>query len=868
MKVERQFSRPLCGVFVVLWLGLAAAAGAQEGLRAFGLAHQALGPARLSVEGGGLLVSGPGEGGGVAVELGELQGFLPEVALPGGLPAGATFRAAVRGRVNGVEDQAAGALALRGTADGVEVSADVAALGAASYRLKVFDGGRLVQDLAGVPGATGRIRLGSGAVQKGRWCFGILRISYHFGRSRVVLPDGSEAFGDAIYLFQEGATHTIESYTSGTFTATGLASFTVTDEELKLFHLHHRAEGGAAVESKDGVLTVSPAPLKALRSHGYGVSVDVNQASSWRATLAPLDTQALPSGASLRAETTGTVAGVPDRQVAATELRDVGTQLEATFDFSPLGVSSYTVQALLGGVVVDELTGVSGPGGRISALGCIIDPALDPALGLTVSVGSPVPTTITLTGRLPVTGDEIRAFPDRGSAAAAVGAFSRLRLTATEIPSFLIWGEEVVPLLFNGLAQQALPGARFAERDFQLAVAGDPKEVGSVFETGEVEGVLWTIDLPPEALHEGFVFDAFSEGTIDGTPGQPLGGLRTEWVDGVLQLTPDFSGIGASTYELQLYLDHKLVFSRSGMSGPAAHIAAEAGARRYCCRVVAYSCAFGATGSHAREVAVIGGPTVLADLLIFKHENASRTPDFHSAITSVARGAAGFSLSEEWILLFGLTPHRALGRATLLAQGGRLTVGNLGTSGEDGVDVEVGHFAPAESALLSWEPIDPADTAAPGSYLQINAVGSFDSVANRPLGELRVTKRNASGARRFAITANFSDIRSPTQRIQVWSHGALVADLPGHSGPVGSAAAWPVGLGKLGGPTECIVARYPDHTRFRIDDLIFYGDELRVLAEGQSGVVDFKSDLALRAAGLPAITITGEQIEPQTPPLP
>ncbi len=866
MKPERQIFRPLCGVYVIVWLGFAAAAGAQEGPRVFGLVHRALGQAQLSVKGGDLLVTDPGAGGGVAVELGELQGFLPEVALPGGLPAGATFLAAVRGRVNGVEDQAAGALTLRGTAEGVEVSADVAPLGAASYRLKVFDGGRLVHDLAGVPATTGRIKLASGAVQKGRWCFGILRISYHFGRSRIVLPDGSEAFGDAIYLFQEGATRTIQSYTSGTLTATGISSFTVTDEELKLFHLHHRTEGEAAFQGKGGLLTVSSLDPQARSS--YGIAVDVNQASSWRATLAALDTQTLPTGASLRAETAGTVAGVPDRPVAATELEDIGTQLEATFDFSPLGVGSYTVQALLDGVVVDELSGVSGPGGRISVLGCIVHPRLDPTFGLTVSVGSPAPTTITLTGRAPVTGDEIRAFPDRGSAAAAVGAFSRFRLTATEIPSFRIRGESVTPLIFNGLAQQTLAGARFAEGNFQLAVAGDPKEVGSAFETGEVEGVLWTIDLAPEALREGFVFDALSMGSIQGTPGLPLGGLRTEWVDGILQLTPDFSGIGASTYELQLYLDHKLVFSRPGMSGPAARIAAEAGGRRYCCRVLAYSCAFGSTGSHARDVAVIGGPTVLADLLIFKHENASRSPDFHSAILSVARGADGFSLSEEWILLFGLTPHRALGRATLDAKGGRLTVGNLGTSGEDGVDVEVGHFAPAESALLSWEPIDPAGTASPGAYLQINAVGSFDSVANRPLGELRVTKRSATGARRFAITANFSAIRSPTQRIQVWSDGVLVADLPGHSGPVGSAAAWPIGLGKLGGQTECIVAEYPDQTRFRIDDRFFSGDELRVLAEGQSGVVDFKSDLALRAAGLPAITITGEQIEPQTPPLP
>jgi hypothetical protein len=870
MKPAWKSFRRTAGVCAMLCLGSVAAAAAQESLRAFGLTHRALGQARISLHrDGGLVVANLGTSGGdgVSADLGELQGFLPEAAFADGVPNGATVTAAVRGRVDGLADQPAGSLALRGTAQGVEIVPDFSPLGARSYRLRVYDGGRLVVEQDGLaPDA--RTRISRAASQKGKWCFGILRISYHFGRSRVVLPNGGEAFGDAVYLFQEGATRTIQSYTTGTLVAAGLAGFTVTDEELKVFHLHHRAIGDAIVKSQGGELTVSAPNRKARRS--YGVSVDANLASAWHAVLAALDTRSLPTGATLLAETAGTVAGTPDQPVVATRIRDVGTQLEVSFDFSSLGIGSYTVQALRAGVVVDEVPGVIGPGGRISVLGCIVDPRLDPERGLVASVGSPTPTTIVLTGRAPVIGDQIRAFPDPGTAPAAVSAFSRFQLTATEIPSFLVKGEEVTPELFNGLEQQALDGASLSEGNFRLAVAGDPAlgQTGSIFRTGEVDGVLWTIDLGEEALRPGFVFDARSFGSIDGVPDQPAGGLRTERVPQGFLLTPDFSTIGAQTYELQLYLENRLVFSRPGMSGPAALIAAEAGARRYCCRVIAYSCAFGSTGSHARDVAVINGPTVKADLLIFKHEGATRSLDFHSAISSVAQGASGFSLAEEWILLFGLTPHRALGRATLDAREGRLTVGNIGTSGEDGVDVEVGHFAPAESAVLSWEPIDPEDTAPAGAFLQINTVGSFDGVPNRPLGELRVTKRQGGGARRFEITANFADIRSPTQHLHVWANGTLVADLPGHGGPVGSASAWPRSLGKLGGATECIVAHYDDGTRFRIDNRFYHGDELRVLAEGQSGKVDFKSDLAIRAAGLPGITFTGEQIVPQTTPLP
>jgi hypothetical protein len=105
--IGKPFVLQLVAIFVLTILISQEAAAGSSGAPAafFGLPHIAAGQALLSrTPDGGLAVSNLGSSGqdGVTITLGEVQGFLPEVTLPGpALPQGAVLLAAAGGPVGG-----------------------------------------------------------------------------------------------------------------------------------------------------------------------------------------------------------------------------------------------------------------------------------------------------------------------------------------------------------------------------------------------------------------------------------------------------------------------------------------------------------------------------------------------------------------------------------------------------------------------------------------------------------------------------------------------------------------------------------------------------------------------------------------------
>lgn len=213
-------------------------------------------------------------------------------------------------------------------------------------------------------------------------------------------------------------------------------------------------------------------------------------------------------------------------------------------------------------------------------------------------------------------------------------------------------------------------------------------------------------------------------------------------------------------------------------------------------------------------------------------------------------GFASFTVAAEPVQALGYF-QRALGNAVLRAAEDSLTAARLGAAGEDGVSVMV---ADVEGVDIDLAPIDALGPAADGAFLNAEAIGLFNGQPGQPLGELRVTKAGGQ----FVVTADFQEISSPTQRVQVLRGGAVVADVTGHTGVAATASAWPKGVGKLFpvNQTKCYRGDWPDGTVFTIDGVPHVGDELRVLAEGPAGDVGAISELRLRAAGIPELTLT------------
>ena len=242
---------------------------------------------------------------------------------------------------------------------------------------------------------------------------------------------------------------------------------------------------------------------------------------------------------------------------------------------------------------------------------------------------------------------------------------------------------------------------------------------------------------------------------------------------------------------------------------------------------------------------ILGG----ADILMTPVNGAGGI-DFVSGMSQLQKDLNFITIDTEEIVVFG-SPHGALGNAQLDTAPGRLIVSNLGSSGQDGVRISLGE---ADSFDAAWDPLDPASTAPLGSFLSASAIGSIAGVPELDLGRLDVTK-TASSPDGFEVTADFTAFAGPTERVQVLQGGTIVLDLPGNSLPI-LTTTWPCGLGKLGGQTECIVGKYDPLTSFTVQGIVVQGDELRVLAEGASGQVEFKSDFLVQAGELDQVVFT------------
>ena len=312
-----------------------------------GLRHAALGQATLSTDPmtGDLLVSNIGSSGqdGVSIALGEAQGFLPEVDLPlSAMAAGTTATAYARGRIGGLADQPAGWMAVRRTTNGTELLPDFSDLGASSYQLNVYDAGQLIFSQPGMSGTAAQIT--QSGIQRGRWCFGIIRISYWFGRAAIEVPNGPALVGDDVFAFQESAAQVIESYSRCNIIGVNFPSFVVTGEELKMFHVHHRSLGIATLVAEGGQLTIGN-----LGSSGQdGVSIDlVSPAFSTDIAWMPLDlNQPSPLGASLQLDYTGSVNGMANHSLGSARVTHVSN-----------GTNGYSVSA--------DLTAINSPTERL-----------------------------------------------------------------------------------------------------------------------------------------------------------------------------------------------------------------------------------------------------------------------------------------------------------------------------------------------------------------------------------------------------------------------------------------------------------------------------------------------------------------------
>lgn len=213
--------------------------------------------------------------------------------------------------------------------------------------------------------------------------------------------------------------------------------------------------------------------------------------------------------------------------------------------------------------------------------------------------------------------------------------------------------------------------------------------------------------------------------------------------------------------------------------------------------------------------------------------------------------------------------HTALGQTEFHPTADSLALSELGTSGNDGVSIDLG--SGVETFESIWKPLPLVGLSVAGSQIALASRGRFEGEEDRDLGTLRLLQVDG----KVRVEADYTSVGSATHRILVLDHGTVVADVRSHAGIVAHMTSWPSGAGKGSFTlpdltrTPCYSLPLPPDTWIDVPNgPKVLGDRVLVLAES-AGSVGAVSRFDLRASRLPDIAIADEQVtlEP-IPPVP
>lgn len=231
---------------------------------------------------------------------------------------------------------------------------------------------------------------------------------------------------------------------------------------------------------------------------------------------------------------------------------------------------------------------------------------------------------------------------------------------------------------------------------------------------------------------------------------------------------------------------------------------------------------------------------------------------------------AGISPGHADELMFRGLPHTSLGTAELTpnADNTQLTVSNIGSSGEDGVSIDLGESGGWDG---EWLPID--DTVSDGAWIEQIFYGNVDGTNDLPIVSMRCERLSAV---ENELTTHFPGPNPTTVRIEFYEGGSLVAFWPDQ--PAGQTLRQSGNPPKIqtdshfthigtGEPCDdgpmypCLFAGYTFPTSTAIVGLAPLVDEIRIYPENTSATaVDWISRVDVRASDIPEIVIFDEAV--------
>lgn len=388
--------------------------------------------------------------------------------------------------------------------------------------------------------------------------------------------------------------------------------------------------------------------------------------------------------------------------------------------------------------------------------------------------------------------------------------------------------------------------------------------------------------IPLDVPDGGMIENTFLGSTGGGLPMEVASGMRVIGLgSGQGQLEAGFTGVTSITVDA--YLGDAHVFHRSGVgSGPKMYSRDRFPWLLVCIIILAVSdfhneegdlewdleTTFGGTAS----VQFPGGPTVSCDRIVMTPENP--TVDYHTVERVELRGSQipPFTIIGERLRMFGL-PHASVGNALFSAEGGDGNLGtarkirhhNLGSSGEDGVSIDLGK---SKLYNVKWDSLDASAPLPDSASIKFTAMGKVSGSSNHPIGMMMCQRVGSL----YELSADFSPLGATSMTAYVYNGGTLVDSVKNITSSMFATTFGCVDDDHWGRPIKNgIPGMGGSLTMFGPESFTFNagggrapvsitGDEVVLVPEDATGEVESFSQVVITTADIPELSFTEESM--------
>ncbi len=436
-----------------------------------------------------------------------------------------------------------------------------------------------------------------------------------------------------------------------------------------------------------------------------------------------------------------------------------------------------------------------------------------------------------------------------------------------------------------GLVHAPIGGARIdLDPDGNLVVSdiGSTGDDGVSVDLGGSEGIrveFADLELPLV----GSFFETAVTGTVDGEADQLIGTLRAEYDGDGVNILADLTPIGSPSYTVEVWESGILVARETGVIGPLVARVSCAGGNERCVGKIlkwVWDHVAVAAGEFVEKLAVWffeklyvsitgGRDAVLGDeIRIYPETDPNPIEDLSNVSVRFADIPA-VVVNGEALRMFQV-PHRCRGEAYFDAVDGHLTLFNLGSTGDDGVSMELDAPTSWEAEWLELD--DPPGTVPDGARLTATARGIVNSVADQTIGSVAVEDIGAE----LEVTADYSPIGATTYTVKVFDGGEwgdVVGQVTNSTGPLARFPRWPLDVHVVKhycpyrGAKICLTWKGDRIAIEIVGGPTVEGDYLSIEPDASTSLVGLLSGAELATKNIPAVTIMNE-VESHAAPIP